>query len=255
MGKQCFGEFEKRDHVCSHCPGTRALATGQPAEAETEGVRDDGSRFFVRIQAFPILGADGQAEAFIEVVENTTDRKRAEESLRESEERFRQVFENMAGCVALYRAVNEGQDFVFVDMNPAAQHSSRIGREEVIGRRITEVFPGVKEMGLLDVLRRVWKTGQPELHPQALYHDQRIELWAENYVCRLPSGLLAAIYEDITTRKKAEAALAEETARRRILFEQRPTGSSFWILRPLASWSSIPRPTSNWDTLARNSPH
>jgi len=45
VGKYCFREFEKRSAVCSHCPGMQAMATGRPAEAETEGVRDDGSRF------------------------------------------------------------------------------------------------------------------------------------------------------------------------------------------------------------------
>ena len=42
-GKQCFREFEKRSEVCPHCPGTIAMATGRTAEAETTGIRDDGS--------------------------------------------------------------------------------------------------------------------------------------------------------------------------------------------------------------------
>jgi PAS domain S-box-containing protein len=53
VGKKCFREFEKRDSVCPHCPGVQAIATGRPAEVETEGVRDDGSRFNVRLRAFP----------------------------------------------------------------------------------------------------------------------------------------------------------------------------------------------------------
>ena len=45
VGKKCFEEFEKRNEVCSHCPGVRAMATRQPAAVETKGVRDNGSRF------------------------------------------------------------------------------------------------------------------------------------------------------------------------------------------------------------------
>jgi len=41
IGRECFREFEKRESVCPHCPGTRAMETGQPAEIETEGIRDN----------------------------------------------------------------------------------------------------------------------------------------------------------------------------------------------------------------------
>ena len=68
----CFNEFEKRDIVCPHCPGTEAMETGETATAETEGVRDDGSRFSVRIYAFPLRGDDGRPRGFVEVVEDNS---------------------------------------------------------------------------------------------------------------------------------------------------------------------------------------
>jgi len=86
IGEKCFKEFEKRDEVCSHCPGVRAMATGQPAEVETEGVRDDGSRFSARLHAFPAFDPDGAVTGFVEVVEDITDLKRAEEALRRAHE-------------------------------------------------------------------------------------------------------------------------------------------------------------------------
>jgi len=81
VGKKCFNEFEKRMAVCSHCPGTRAMATGLPAEVETEGVRDDSSRFPVRVQAFPIFDSNSAVRGFIEVVEDISRRKQAEVKL------------------------------------------------------------------------------------------------------------------------------------------------------------------------------
>jgi PAS domain S-box-containing protein/putative nucleotidyltransferase with HDIG domain len=82
IGKKCFRVFEKRDTVCPHCPGVQALATGRSAEVETEGIGDDGNPFDVRIQAFPYFGDDATVTGFIEIAENITARKRANESLR-----------------------------------------------------------------------------------------------------------------------------------------------------------------------------
>lgn len=96
IGKYCFREFEKRDAVCSHCPGTRAMATGRPAETETEGVRDDGSHVPVRIHAFPVYEADGTIKGFIEVVEDITEHKQAKRALKESEERYKTLFDGAA---------------------------------------------------------------------------------------------------------------------------------------------------------------
>ena len=76
-GKKCFREFEHRESVCEHCPGVQAMAKGQAAMAETEGVRDDGSRFFAKLKVFPLL-LEGNETAFVELVEDITERKRAE---------------------------------------------------------------------------------------------------------------------------------------------------------------------------------
>ena len=78
LGKKCYREFEKRDAPCAHCPGIPAQATGQSHEAETIGIRDDGSRFAARVRAHPVQGPGDQPAGFIEVVEDITERKRAE---------------------------------------------------------------------------------------------------------------------------------------------------------------------------------
>ncbi len=83
LNKKCFSEFEKRDEVCPHCPGTRAMETGEPAQVETEGVLDNGGRFTAQIRAFPIRGSAGNVRGFIEVVEDISERKRVEALSRE----------------------------------------------------------------------------------------------------------------------------------------------------------------------------
>ena len=127
-----------------------------------------------------------------------------EEELKEYQAKFKVLFENVCSGVAIYEARNDGEDFVFVDFNPAAEQIEHIRKEELIGKGVMEVFPGVKQFGLLDVFRRVYKTGTPEHHPVSVYKDERIAGWRENYVYRLPSGQIVAVYDDVSARKRTE---------------------------------------------------
>lgn len=127
-----------------------------------------------------------------------------EEELKEYQAKFKVLFENVCSGVAIYEARNDGEDFVFVDFNPAAEQIEHIKKEELIGRSVAEVFPGVIEFGLFEVFQRVYKTGTPEHHPVSVYKDERIAGWRENYVYRLPSGQVVAVYDDVSARKRTE---------------------------------------------------
>ena len=127
-----------------------------------------------------------------------------EEKHKEYQAKFKVLFENVCSGVAIYETRNDGEDFVFVDFNPAAVQIDHIKKEELIGKSVTEVFPGVKQFGLFDVFRRVYKTGTPEHLPISVYKDERVAGWRENYVYRLPSGQIVAVYDDVSTRKRTE---------------------------------------------------
>jgi PAS domain S-box-containing protein len=139
------------------------------------------------------------------------ERTRTEQELKESEERYRKMFRSMGDAVSVYEAVNQGNDFVFRDFNEAAERIEKVKSEDVIGRSVLEVFPGVKELGLFEVFQRVWKTGKPEHLPAGIYKDKRIVGWRENYVYKLPSGELVAVYQDITDRKRLEEELRQHS--------------------------------------------
>ncbi|MHC4323318.1 MAG: PAS domain-containing protein [Planctomycetota bacterium] len=127
-----------------------------------------------------------------------------EEEIKECHAKFKVLFENVCSGVAIYEARNDGEDFVFVGFNPAAEQIEHIKKEELIGKSVTEVFPGVRQFGLFDVFQRVYKTGTPEHHPISVYKDERIAGWRENYVYRLPSGQVVAVYDDVSARKRTE---------------------------------------------------
>ena len=133
-------------------------------------------------------------------------KKVIKKELGECEVKFQVLFDNVSSGVAIYETRNDGQDFIFVDFNRAAEEIEHIRKEELIGRNVKDVFPGVEKFGILDVFRRVYKTGIPEHHPVSIYKDERIAGWRENYVYRLPSGQVVAVYDDISVRKHSELA-------------------------------------------------
>ena len=126
------------------------------------------------------------------------------EYLAENEARLTEMFEHLNSGVAIYRASPDGHDFVITSLNLAAERIEKVSRAEVIGRNLTKVFPGVSEMGLLEIFRRVWKNGVAEHLPPTFYQDERISGWRENYVYKLRSGEIVALYDDVTERRQAE---------------------------------------------------
>ncbi len=195
------------------------IGTGQqkgPTEFRLK--RKNGEYVDVETNA-SLLYRNGEPYAIQGIARDISERKKIERALRASEERFRQVFNQMKGCVAVYEAVNNGEDFIIKDFNPAAEKTERIAKKDLLGKSVLQVFPGVKEFGLFDVFRRVWRTGNPENCPVRLYKDDRISGWKENYVCRIPSGEILAIYDDITHQRHSAEALRRNEIRFRAIFE------------------------------------
>ena len=169
--------------------------------------KKDGINFPTLFNATSLIDNNGKPAGAFAFVTDITDRELMEESLRESETRFRELFENMDSGVAVYRAINDGEDFIFTDFNRSGEKIEKVIRDEIIGKRVTEAFPRIKDSGLFEVFQRVWRTGEPEHHPIYFYENTNLTDWRENFIYKLPSGEIVAIYSDETERKQMEEKL------------------------------------------------
>jgi PAS domain S-box-containing protein len=138
--------------------------------------------------------------------------------------RYEALFNSSISGIAVYRAVDNGEDFVFVDFNKRSEELWDISKNKLLRRRVTDVFPGVRNLGLLDVFKRVWKTGKPEFLSNSEYKDNRVTHWVENSVYKLSTGEIVAIYNDLTEKKKLEDTILQEKIKYQTYIENAPYG-------------------------------
>lgn len=160
--------------------------------------------------------------ALIERLE--TARQVAEKSLceaKESEDRYRFLFENMLEGYALCRIRYEGEvarDFLYLDVNPAFEKLT--GLADVSGKWVSQVIPGIRDTNpeLFEIYGRVARTGQPERFEAFV---DALGIWFSVSVYSPQPEHFVAVFDNITARKQAQQALeanqlrlAEEVALR-----------------------------------------
>jgi PAS domain S-box-containing protein len=148
----------------------------------------------------------------LETLELEKTRDKSLKALKESEHRFRALFEHLINGVSVYTPTEDGKDFYIRDINPAGERITNGRREEIVGKVAGEVFPGLIEKGLMEVFKEVYRTGTPQQSFSFNYVNGKLEYWLDNYVLKLDSGELVAIYEDITSQINAESELKEPTS-------------------------------------------
>lgn len=129
--------------------------------------------------------------------------------LRDSSAHLAAIFNNIKCGVVVFEPLEDGSDFIIRNINPASLAIERLRQDEVLGRTLTEVFPGSDEFGLLETLRRVQATGEATVSPAKFHSEEGFQGWREYFVSQLPTGEVMTIYYDITERKHAEQVLRQ----------------------------------------------
>jgi len=124
--------------------------------------------------------------------------------------RLRLLFDNMlegyAYCRMIYDAEGRPDDFVYVGVNRA--FALLTGLSDVVGKRVTEVIPGIKETNpdLFEVYGRVARTGLPERFEVEV---EQLGIVLNISVFRPEPEHFVAVFENITERKRVERELEE----------------------------------------------
>ncbi len=144
-------------------------------------------------------------------------RERAIQAFAKSESRYRSLIEHMfhgvAYCRMLY-ADERPQDYLYLHVNIAFEKQT--GLTNVIGKRATEVFPGIREVQpvLFETFARVVLTGESERFETYL---KPLDLWLSMAVYSTGEGTFVTIFDNINARKHAEQERRDYAGRLRRL--------------------------------------
>jgi PAS domain S-box-containing protein len=187
-----------------------ALAEGK-YEAEGWRVRKDGTRFWANVVIDPIHDENGTLLGFAKITRDITERKKAEDALRESEQRFRLLVQGVTDY-AIYMLSPEG---VVTNWNVGAERIKGYSYDEIVGSHFSRFYTEEDRTAgtPYNALRTAATVGRYESEGWRVRRDGT-RFWAHVVIdaIRDEGGELlgfAKITRDLTEKKAAEDALAE----------------------------------------------
>jgi len=203
----------------------KTLINGDTWQGEFE-VQDKNGRIFpIHVTDSPVLDENNELAGVIGVSKDISEYKELVNELLMKEIRFRELIYTINSGIVIYEVKNEGltgEDYIIVEFNQYALQHERKNKDEVIGKSLKDIRPNIDDFGLIDVFRKVWKTGQAEFIPAKQYVDKNFSNYYENRVFKLPGGEIVAVYDDVTVQKKVELELRTSEKRFRTITEDSP---------------------------------
>lgn len=210
LGRNMHWQIHMKHADGSHFPVEecrifRAFHKGEGTHVDDEVLwRADGTSFPAEYWSYP-QRSSGEVIGAVVTFFDITERKRIENTLRESEQKYRTLFENMLEGFAYCRMIYDGEgrpsDWVYLSVNRA--FGQLTGLYGIEGKRVLEAIPDIRTLTpeLFDMYGRVAQTGVPETFE---IDFKPLKRWLKVSVFCPEKSYFVAVFEDITERKASQ---------------------------------------------------
>jgi PAS domain S-box-containing protein len=208
--KKKFSSFvlpDSQDDFYLHCKQLFKTETHQTCELKLK--KQDGTLFYAKLNSVAVKGKTKSSNRIRTGLTDITEGMRANELVRESEEKLRLMFNQMVSASALTEVIfNKGgkpHDYRYLEVNPVFEYITGKKRNQVIGKTLLQVFPETEKYWLQS-FGKVALTGSP-------VEIENYHIGLDKYffvsVFRPQEGQVAITFNDITERIRFERALQE----------------------------------------------
>ena len=214
---KCYRIYHHRDRPCKDCHVQKVFASGQPQKTEKISLFDGRTREF---SAFPVQSESGQVILAAEHVRDVTGRHQAAKALKESEERFRAIFDAAQDAIFI-----KDRSLHYTQVNPAMERLFDRPAADLIGKTDIDLFGAAAGAHIQAQDRRVL-SGEVVIETNTrlvrgehkTFHVVKVPLHDDAGQVMGVCG----IARDITDLKQTEEALKESEERFKLLFDYAP---------------------------------
>ena len=216
----CYALTHKRDNPCTDehvCPFKEVLRTKKSVITEHIHNDEEGNKRYVEVYGHPIFDNEGKVIQIIEYTIDITERKKAQEVLVASENKFRKLFDESNDAII----IADPQTKAFVDCNKKAQEMSGYSKQELLSMRADQLHPEDRVNETMEGFKKQAAGMGIIIESEILTKDKKRVAVSINAAAMEVDGkpYIMGVFRDISEAKRAETVLRDNEMKLKAMFE------------------------------------
>lgn len=205
-GKKCYWVYQKRKSICPWCPSIKTLKDGKKHTAVVPYPSEKNPVGWIELSSYPLLDSNKKVIGIIENVKDITSSKKAEEKLKQEEEKFERLFESANDAIFI-ADIKTGK---IIDANKAAEKLTGYTKKQLVGMHQSKLHPPEKVKEYVKIFKKEIKKGKTtQLRAEVCTKNKKIKpvIISANAFKIGSRPVIQKIFKDLTRFYKEEEKL------------------------------------------------